>query len=81
MLTGLAMTLMVCGKPASPPSHSPWKTLRVSHRLTVPANGISHLTSYRGTHVWHPCLPSLGSFKNLRLCVVGSIPEEHLEPR
>ena len=34
----------------SPPSHSPWKTLRVSHRLTVPTTGDSGLTSYRGTH-------------------------------
>jgi hypothetical protein len=26
-------SLTACGKPASPPSHRPWKTLRVSHRL------------------------------------------------
>jgi hypothetical protein len=48
-MTGQAVTLTACGKPASPPSHSPWKTLRVSHRLTASTTSISDLTLYRGT--------------------------------
>jgi hypothetical protein len=31
--------------PASPPSHSPWKTLRVSHRLTASTTSSLGLTS------------------------------------
>ncbi len=53
-MTQQAVTLMAYGKPASPPSHSPWKTLRVSHRLTASTTGISPLTSYRGTHPLPP---------------------------
>ena len=49
-MTGKAVTLTGYGKPAPPSSHSPWKTLRVSHRLTASTTGISALTSYRGTH-------------------------------
>ena len=49
IVTPQAMTLTSYGKPASPPSHSPWKTLRVSHRLTASTTGNSPLTSYRGT--------------------------------
>ena len=55
IVTPQAMTLTGYGKPASPPSHSPWKTLRVSHRLTASTTDISALTSYRGTlEAWHP---------------------------
>ncbi len=49
-MTEQAVTLTACGKPAPPPSHSTWKTLRVSHRLTASTAGNSPLTSYRGTH-------------------------------
>jgi len=59
-----AMTLTDYGKPASPPSHSPWKTLRVSHRLTASTTSFSPLTSYRGTHEWPP--RSLGSTRSGR---------------
>jgi len=52
-----AMTLTAYGKLASPPSHSPWKTLRVSHRLTASTTSFPLLTSYRGTDV--VTLPSL----------------------
>jgi len=48
-MTEQAMTLTAYGKPAPPPSHSPWKTLRVSHRLTASTMSISDLTLYRGT--------------------------------
>jgi len=49
IVTPQAMTLTDYGKPASPPSHSPWKTLRVSHRLTASTTSFLPLTSYRGT--------------------------------
>jgi hypothetical protein len=45
IVTPQAMTLTGYGKPASPPSHSPWKTLRVSHRLTASTTNFSPLTS------------------------------------
>ena len=48
-MTKQAMTLTAYGKPALPPSHSPWKTLRVSHRLTTSTTSNSDLTLYRGT--------------------------------
>jgi len=53
-MTQQAVTLMADGKPASPPSHSPWKTLRVSHRLTASTTGILPLTSYRSTSEKRP---------------------------
>ena len=48
-MTSQAVTLTAYGKPAPPPSHSPWKTLRVSHSLTASTTSISDLTLYRGT--------------------------------
>ena len=48
-MKGLAVNLTAYGKPAPPPSHSPWKTLRVSHSLTASTTNISDLTLYRGT--------------------------------
>jgi len=48
-MTGQAVTLTVYGKPASPPSHSTWKTLRVFHSLTASTTSNSDLTLYRGT--------------------------------
>ena len=48
--TPLAMTLTGCGKSALPSSHSPWKTLRISHRLTASTTMNSRLTLYRGTY-------------------------------
>jgi len=48
-----AVTLTVCGKPASPPSHRPWKTSEVFHSLTASTTTNFCLTPYRGTHS-HP---------------------------
>ena len=48
-MTHKAVTLMACGKPASPPFYSPWKTSEVSHRLTASTTTKLCLTPYRGT--------------------------------
>jgi len=61
-MKGLAVNLTAYGKPAPPPSHSPWKTLRVSHSLTASTTNISDLTLYRGTPRWRVVLPH--AFKN-----------------
>ena len=59
-MKGLAVNLTAYGKPAPPPSHSPWKTLRVSHSLTASTTNISDLTLYRGTFL--TCLAPFGTF-------------------
>lgn len=50
-MKGLAVNLTAYGKPAPPPSHSPWKTLRVSHSFTASTTNIADLTLYRGTRI------------------------------
>ena len=48
-MTHKAVTLTACGKPASPPFYSPWKTSEVSHRLTASTTTKLCLTPYRGS--------------------------------
>ena len=48
-MTHKAVTLTACGKPASPPFYSPWKTSEVFHRLTASTTTKLCLTPYRGT--------------------------------
>ena len=57
------MTLTACGKPAPSPSHSPWKTLRVSHRLTASTTGISDLTPL-GTY---PMVAPIGTYNRCQV--------------
>ena len=73
-MTQQAVTLTVYGKPALPPFHSPWKTLRVSHRLTASTTGISPLTPYRGTPEVAPIARVFGSGRGCGLLsLTGSV--------